>query len=260
MSLYLKKTIDLEHSMLQARYTELEASKADLAEFKTTISSLDYFVSKLIALFKRIFLRKRFDTNDTDTRILTMSTLDMSTMYTKRELAALFNTGDFKMFTFVFDCLQLAYLKCRFVTLLNKRKPEEISSQTVTNDTNLLNEQWKDSENATNLMSDIKNIDDPSTDEEAAQKTENDEEPDEYLLIGSWFEDQLNTESNPSNILTSNTNATANTNFNNTGMATGATSGLISQGINSCNTTQVLDTTFELDQSNAQTTAVSYIF
>lgn len=105
-------------------------------------------------------------------------------------------------------------------------------------------------------MSDIKNIDDPSTDEEAAQKTENDEEPDDYLLIGSWFEDQLNTESNPTNNATSNTNATANTNF--TDMVTGATSGLISQGVNSCNTTQVLDTTFELDQSNAQTSAVSF--
>lgn len=103
MSLYLKKTIHLEQSMLQAQYSEIEAAdghKIDFAELKT-ISSLDYFVTKLISLFKRIFLRKRFDTNETDTRMLTISSLDMSTMYTKRELTALFNTGDFKMFKFI---------------------------------------------------------------------------------------------------------------------------------------------------------------
>ncbi len=106
-------------------------------------------------------------------------------------------------------------------------------------------------------MSDIKNIDDPSTDEETYPKPENDVETEEFLLIGALFEDQLNTESNPTNNPTSNTNATAQT-LNDTEMATGITSGVISQGVNSCNTTQVLDTTFELDQSNAQTSAVSF--
>ena len=139
-----------------------------------------------------------------------------------------------------------------------------------------MTEHYLENSKALSAKNEIKNIDDPSTDDEAnmnVNHAETAEESDDYLLIGSWFDEQLNSDSNTqatattnpnTNVVSSNTNALADTNTNLTDMATMASgTGAISSGglsncINSSNATQILDTTFELDQSSNQNSGVSY--
>lgn len=112
----------------------------------------------------------------------------------------------------------------------------------------------------------IKNIDDPSTDEElvpcANANPGAKEEGDDFLLLGSWFDDQLNAEplTTVSGLLSSNTNAMVESNLLPTlEINEQIGSGVLSNGVNSSNATQILDATFELDQSTYQTLGNVYL-
>ena len=112
----------------------------------------------------------------------------------------------------------------------------------------------------------IKNIDDPNTDEDEAKADKT--ETDDFLLIGSWFDDQLNTDSatttatngfmteSATTTTNANTNAIADTDVTDVTAAmagtttTTATGELQCDGDVSSNATQALDTTFELEQTD----------
>lgn len=106
------------------------------------------------------------------------------------------------------------------------------------------------------LIHEIKNIDDPSldTDDEDDdtiatntttytsitnnQVNNNNEDGDDYLLIGSWLYDQINAPSNDQENQQAHTSDLNTINNNNNQLA------------NISNSTQILDTTFDLDSSN----------
>ena len=124
------------------------------------------------------------------------------------------------------------------------------------------------------MKTEIKNIDDQSTDEEltASSITNNpsvqhkEDGGEDYLFLGSWFDDQINGESNSQNtvsgttgLLSSNTNAMIESNTLPTlEINDRVSSGLLSNA-NSSNATQILDATFELDQSTHQTLGSVYL-
>ena len=218
-----------------------------------------------------------------------MTEFDMNQIYTNLDLLRmLHSSAGFRLFAFLLNLFQTVFHKCYLVyanlsaakSNATSQEASSDSSHTTNTNTTVTNtnvtEHYLENSKALSAKNEIKNIDDPSTDDEAnmnVNHAETAEESDDYLLIGSWFDEQLNSDSNTqatattnpnTNVVSSNTNALADTNTNLTDMATMASgTGAISSGglsncINSSNATQILDTTFELDQSSNQNSGVSY--
>ncbi len=182
----------------------------------------------------------------------------------------------------MFDFFQLTLDKCYLVKAYSKQASEMVECEkTQQQDLVKDNIEWK-----TPYTNDIKNIDDPNSDEEVVQtKDENDqndqiinndnnninnnqEETDDFLLIGSWFDDQLNSESVTNGTITestalttnANTNAIVDSNMTDVTAAVGVTGESQFGGADSSNDTQVLDTTFELDRPEGYSSKVCCFF
>ncbi len=156
----------------------------------------------------------------------------------------------FKVFDFLFDFFELTANKCSLVAAWNRESTALLEAEKARQQEQEV--EWK----ATST--DIKNIDDPNTDEDEAKTQTSPEETDDFLLIGSWFDDQLNTDSatTPTDSAATNTNAAADSNV--TSVTAAATDNRLA-GADSSNATQLLDATFELEQSPAQNNGVRFL-
>ena len=246
-------------------------------------SKFNCFIFKTLSLLRKVFLNRNpmFAEAQTDP---SCSNMTINQIYTNLDLIRmLHSSAGFRLFAFLLNLFQTVFHKCYLVyenlsaakSNATSQEASSDSSHTTNTNTTVTNtnvtEHYLENSKALSAKNEIKNIDDPSTDDEAnmnVNHAETAEESDDYLLIGSWFDEQLNSDSNTqatatTNVVSSNTNALADTNTNLTDMATMASgTGAISSGglsncINSSNATQILDSTFELDQSSNQNSGVS---
>ena len=150
------------------------------------------------------------------------------------DLFNLFITNQFKLFPFLFNLLRVSFSKCHSIySTIQIVKPPVVVVAV---------------ESIIEPSEPIKNIDDPSSDEESNQTKEQSDDSDDYYMIRNLFEDHSVNETKQqqkvilpiSEEIKSDCTSTLNR------------SGVVS----SSNATQILDTTFELDQTNTQAAIV----
>jgi hypothetical protein len=240
LTFYLNKLIENEKLIV------LTANIHHLPTFLSSNSSNDInkalcltiFTRKLIELFKLIFISNESEDEETikNEQDLTFKNIDFSRKYSNIDIfnlfnqtqqSALYHTKSFKIFSLLLNLLKSNFNKANAIykslniqfTRFDEKKDYQVST-----------------ENNETTNNEIKNIDDPNSSEEDEDttatattattdpnktKTSNtNEDADDLVLIGSWFDDQLNTSQsiaenqNPIAPTTSTNNAPSNLNQN----------------------------------------------
>lgn len=220
-------------------------------------------------MLKRVFFSSATSNQTTSSAkdsLILFKDFNLFVTYSTSDLFNLFNTStqqqqqhvnnSFKFFSFLFSLLRISFLKCHSIyTSLSVpiNKPASTTTPAAP----------PPQESQITLSEPIKNIDDPSSDDELQEsKTNeitktNDEDADDYLIGNLFDQENLSAqlESNQLKVDDTNTTKQAN-NLNNacndtTTTTTNSTTNR--QGIsNLSNATQILDTTFELEQTGSQ--------
>lgn len=275
ISYHLVKLVQIENDLLNSN---LKLATQGTLSFKIN-SDINLFSTKLITMLKLIFKNSDDnnlkDSNELKINLKQLNDLNLSQHYTNMDLFNLFDntqqTSTHKLFNLLINMFKLFYLKASSIYSNNLQSKPSASTTSA----NINPAETKPNAQASQLESQsltkIKNIDDPSSDEEtvASENTKttadppattnviaNNEDSEDFLLIGSWFEDQLAANAN-----TVSTNANNNPSTNNLTVIE-ITANANNQnehnfpvvGINTSNETQVLDTTFELDTFSNQNT------
>jgi hypothetical protein len=190
------------------------------------VKDLEIFSSKLLKMLIELFKTRDNKINENSninkSPMVSYKLFNVKLYYTNSDLFNFLNNGNnntHRFFSILLNLFKTLYKKCKSINSSHKQLQRASSKSNA----NLNQTPAKTINTELHLNKEIKNIDDPSSDEETvvtptAQSNLNkeDEDPDEYLLIGSWFEDQL---LNQSNIGQTSTNTTAANNANNNNTA-----------------------------------------
>lgn len=196
-------------------------------------SELNLFTAKLISMLNVVFTETK---SNTIVSLQSFKDFSLFSNYSTNDLFNLFITNQFKLFPFLFNLLRVSFSKCHSIysTIQIVKPPVVVVVVAV--------------ESIIEPSEPIKNIDDPSSDEESNQTKEQSDDSDDYYMIRNLFEDHSVNETKQkqkvilpiSEEIKSDCTSTLNR------------SGVVS----SSDATQILDTTFELDQTNTQAAIV----
>lgn len=178
----IKMTIDHQDTLLQL------------------IKDLEMFSTKLLKMLRDLFKTKTEASNNKNSMV-SFKDFNAKLYYTNGDLFNFLNNGStHRFFTLLLNLFKTLYTKCNSINS-SLSKQQRASSKLNPNPN-----QMSIKAATTELHKEIKNIDESSSDEETIvtstvtvqeNSTKNpDEDPDEYLLIGSWFEDQLLNQNN----------------------------------------------------------------
>lgn len=222
ISYYLNKI--LQHQKLSNKNQQ-----QDSLNIVHLTSELNLFTAKLISMLNIVFTETK--SNNT-VSLQSFKDFNLFSNYSNNDLFNLFITNQFKLFPFLFNLLRVSFSKCHSIySTIQIVKPPLVVAESIIEP----NEP-------------IKNIDDPSSDEESNQTKEQSDDSDDYYMIRNLFEDHSVNEIKQqqkvilpiSEEIKSDCTSTLNR------------SGVVS----SSDATQILDTTFELDQTNTQAAIV----
>jgi hypothetical protein len=192
MMVHLNKLIQIE--------TDIKMTTDHQDTMLQLIKDLEMFSTKLLKMLRDVFKAKS-ETSNNKSSMVFFKDFNVKLYYTNGDLFNFLNNGStHRFFTLLLNLFKTLYTKSNSINS-SSSKQERASSKSNPNQN-----QTPIKAGTTELHKEIKNIDESSSDEETvvtptATAQENvtknpDEDPDEYLLIGSWFEDQLLNQNN----------------------------------------------------------------